>query len=49
MDAMKEVIENNQFGASVTTFSKQSTAPIEIADIDALRKLVDGGVSMISF
>lgn len=49
LNSMKDIIENNQFGATVTTFKKQSSAPVEIADIDALRNRVNSGVSLITF
>ena len=49
MAEMESILENNQFGAEVTTFYKESSSAIEIADIEALRNLVNGGVSIISF
>ncbi|MBK6573075.1 MAG: hypothetical protein IPG21_11480 [Saprospiraceae bacterium] len=47
--SMEDVIENNQYGAQVETFYKQSSSAIEVSNSEKLKSLVDNGVSIISF
>ncbi|MGB4817910.1 MAG: C25 family cysteine peptidase [Saprospiraceae bacterium] len=47
--SMEDVIENNQYGAQVETFYKQSSSAIEVSNSERLKSLVDNGVSIISF
>lgn len=49
LETMERVIENNQFGADVTTFYKLSSKPVTTPDLETIRSLVNGGVSMISY
>lgn len=49
LENMKNIIANNQFGASTTTFFKESTAPTSTPSLEQIRNLVNSGVSIISF
>ncbi len=46
---MENVIENNNFGASVETFYKESTNSVEVINSDKLKDLINNGVSIITF
>jgi len=43
------IVENNKFGASVFPFFKTSSDPIQVSTSEQLLKLIDDGVSMITF
>lgn len=43
------VVEDTSYGGKVTTFSKTSTAPIQITASDSIRNLIETGVSMMTF
>jgi hypothetical protein len=43
------IVEDTSFGGNVTTFSKTSTAPIQITASDSIRNLIETGVSMMTF
>ena len=43
------VVEDTSYGGNVTTFSKTSTAPIQITASDSIRNLIETGVSMMTF
>lgn len=49
LDGMKELIENNPIGAKVTSFFKQTADPIQISQTDALKDLINSGVSILTF
>lgn len=43
------IVEDTSYGGNVTTFSKTSTAPIQITASDSIRNLIESGVSMMTF
>ena len=43
------VVEDTSYGGNVTTFSKTSTAPIQITASDSIRNLIETGVSLMTF
>lgn len=43
------IVENNKFGANVFPFFKTSSDPIQVSTSEQLLKLIDDGVSMITF
>ncbi|HRG58939.1 MAG TPA: C25 family cysteine peptidase [Bacteroidia bacterium] len=45
----ESVVEDTSFGGIVTTFSKTSSAPIQITASDSIRNLIESGVSMMTF
>ena len=49
LNALKDIIENNQYGGKVTSFFKTSSDPIQFSQSDALTNLINDGVSVISF
>ncbi len=49
LSGMENEIENNGFGADVTTFNKESSGPVEIINSENLSSLINNGVSIISF
>ena len=44
-----DTISAPKFGASVSTFSKNTTAPISINTSDSLQNLINGGVALMTF
>lgn len=46
---MEEIIENNEFGADVTTFYKTSTDPVQISESEEIFELINNGVSILTF
>jgi hypothetical protein len=49
LDVMAELVENNQYGARVTTYKKSSTETIQEADADGLLETIDRGLSVLTF
>jgi len=49
LEIMRDTIENNKFGANVTTFRKKSTDPISDATSDLIFEQVENGLSLITF
>ncbi len=49
LNSYKTIIEEDQFGAEVTSFFKTSTDPIQISQSEFLDSLIDTGVSLITF
>ncbi|MDD2634634.1 MAG: C25 family cysteine peptidase [Bacteroidales bacterium] len=49
LNGYKSIIEDTLFGASVTTFLKNSSAPIQITQSDSVRHLINTGTSMMTF
>ena len=49
LEAMRNEIENNNYGADVSTFRKTSSSPIQPAEIDELINLINSGLSIITF
>ncbi|MDQ3143019.1 MAG: C25 family cysteine peptidase [Bacteroidota bacterium] len=49
LEGMENIIEQNQFGADVTTFYKESSGPIQVSQTEEIKKLINSGVSYISF
>ncbi len=45
----KKTIEDTLFGGKVMTFLKNSSAPIQINQSDSLKKLINNGVSLMTF
>lgn len=45
----KSIIEDTLYGGSVKTFLKTSSEPIQIAQSDSVSRLINNGVSMITF
>ena len=45
----KTIIENPFFGANVKTFTKTTTAPIQITLADSIKNLIGSGVSFMTF
>lgn len=43
------IVEDTSFGGKVTTFSKTSSAPIQITASDSIRNLIETGVSIMTF
>jgi len=43
------IVEDTSFGGNVATFSKTSSAPIQITASDSIRNLIETGVSMMTF
>ncbi len=46
---MEALIENNKFGADVTTFYKTSTDPVQISESEEIFDLINNGVSILTF
>ncbi len=46
---MNDIIAGEQFGADITTFEKTSSDPLQTATSDRILRLIDGGVSLITF
>ena len=46
---MEGIIENNSFGAEVTTFYKESSGPVQSNNLEEFINKVNSGVSIISF
>jgi hypothetical protein len=46
---MEDTLENNAFGAEVTTYYKKSIEAIEVATSDRIFKLINDGISIITF
>ncbi|MFK8102513.1 MAG: C25 family cysteine peptidase [Saprospiraceae bacterium] len=46
---MENIIENNKFGAEVSSFYKTSSDPIQISQTDQIFDIINNGVSMITF
>lgn len=49
LEGMGEILKNNEFGAEVHGYYKTSTDPIQVSVNEAIFKLIDDGVSIISF
>ncbi len=49
LNQMKSTLENSDFGASVTSFFKTSTDPIQQSQTDLLLARINGGVSVMTF
>ena len=45
----ENIIEDTLFGGNVSTFLKESSAPIQITGVDTVKKLVNTGTSLITF
>lgn len=45
----RNIIQDTLFGAYVSTFLKNSSAPIQITQSDSVRNLINNGVSMMTF
>lgn len=45
----EDIIEDTLYGGMVHTFLKTSSAPIQINTSDSLKKLIEGGVSLMTF
>ena len=46
---MENIIENNQYGATVETFLKTSSDPIQISQTERLTQTINDGVSIMTF
>ena len=46
---MEEEIESNRFGGEVTSFYKESSDPIETSQSQALKDLINDGISILTF
>ncbi len=46
---MEDVIEQNEFGADVTTYYKISSDPIENVQSEGIREIINNGVSILTF
>ncbi|MFN6039835.1 MAG: C25 family cysteine peptidase, partial [Bacteroidota bacterium] len=49
MNNYKQIIEDTLFGANVTTFTKNTSSPIQTTIPDSVINLINGGVSMVTF
>ena len=49
MDAYAETISDTVFGAQVTTFIKNTTAPVQTQISDSIRRAIDNGASILNF
>ncbi|MDD4149148.1 MAG: C25 family cysteine peptidase [Bacteroidales bacterium] len=49
LNEYKSTIEDTLFGASVTTFLKNSSAPIQITQSDSVTDLINSGTSIMTF
>lgn len=49
MDSYKQVIEDTLFGAEVSTFKKNTTAPIQTNISDSIRSVIRNGASLLTF
>ena len=49
LNGMKNIIENNGYGADVHSFFKNSSDPVQISTNDAIFDLINGGISVLTF
>lgn len=49
LENLEQIIENNQFGGDVTAFYKASTDAIEVSRAEQLFKVINEGLSIITF
>ena len=49
LKSFEEIIENNEYGGSVTSFYKTSSDPIQISQSDRITELINSGVSILTF
>lgn len=49
LNGFKNTIEDTLFGGAVTSFFKNSTAPVQITVSDSIKNLIGGGVAMMTF
>ncbi len=49
LEAMADIIENNQFGGNVTSVYKTSSDPVQISQSEQIFGTINRGVSMITF
>jgi hypothetical protein len=49
VDVLKGFIEDSLYGASVQTFTKNSSLPIDLSIADSARSLINNGVSLMTF
>ncbi|MDD4216654.1 MAG: C25 family cysteine peptidase [Bacteroidales bacterium] len=49
LNGYKSIIEDTLYGASVTTYLKNSSAPIQITQSDSVRHIINTGTSMMTF
>lgn len=49
LQGFETIIEDTSFGGYVHSFKKFSSSPTSISFTDSIRKLIDGGVSLITF
>ena len=49
LSAIETVIEDNEFGAEVNSFYKNSSEPIQISQSEQILNLINSGVSIITF
>ena len=49
LEEMRDTLENNKYGANVSTFRKESTDAIEFATDDLIFENINNGVSLITF
>ncbi|MBP7497097.1 MAG: hypothetical protein KA792_05475, partial [Bacteroidales bacterium] len=49
LNSYKKTIEDTLLGANVRTFLKTSTAPMQINESDSLKRIINNGVSMLTF
>jgi len=49
LEGMQSIAENSKFGAEVTAFYKQTADPIQISQTDALKSLINNGISILTF
>jgi len=49
LNQYKSTYEDTLFGANITTFKKTSADPIQIAQSDSIKKLIEDGVSFMNF
>lgn len=49
LEVYEDIIEDTLMGGIVTTFLKNSSDPIQITQSDSVKKLINGGVSLMTF
>ncbi|MCB0642964.1 MAG: hypothetical protein KDC44_15050, partial [Phaeodactylibacter sp.] len=49
LEGMSSIIQNNTFGAEVTSFYKTSTDPIETTQTSQIKNLINSGVAILTF
>ena len=49
LELFENVLTDTSFGANVLTFKKSTSAPYQVSLADSIRKLIDGGTSLMTF